>query len=64
MYGEPIISRGDAAEVLEFVEAAFDSVSRLVDFEVVRDQAFAGWIQGMTAVAPMSVMRVRKALLS
>ena len=64
MDGEPIISRSDAAEVFEFVEAAFDAVSRLVDVEVVRDQALAGWIAGMTAVAPMSAMRVRKALLS
>ncbi len=44
--GKPIISRSDAAEVFEFVEAAFDAISRLVDFEVVRDQMLAGWSAG------------------
>ncbi len=46
MDGESIVSRCDASEVLELVEAAFDAISRLVDFEVVGDQALAGWIAG------------------
>ena len=44
MDGEPVISRGDAAEVFEFVEAAFDAISRFIDFEVVRDRTLAPWI--------------------
>ncbi len=44
--GDTIVSSGDAAEVFEFVEAAFDAISRLVDFEVVGDQALAPWIAG------------------
>ena len=46
MYSESIVSRCDASEVLELVEAAFDAITRLVDFEVVGDQALAGWIAG------------------
>ena len=46
MYGEPIIWRGGAAEVFEFVEAAFDAISCFIDFEVVRDQTRAPWNAG------------------
>ncbi len=46
MDGEPIISRGDATKVFELVEASFDAISRLVDFEVVRNQTLASWIAG------------------
>ncbi len=41
-----VVSCGDAPEVLELVEAAFDAITRLVDFEVVGDQALAGWVAG------------------
>ena len=44
--GDTIVSSGDAAEVFELVKAAFDSIPRLVDFEVVGDQALAGWVAG------------------
>ena len=46
MDGEPVISGGDAAEVFEFVEAAFDAIARFMDFEAVRDRALAPWIAG------------------
>ena len=41
-----VVSCGDAAEVLELIEASFDAVSRLVDFEVVGNQALSGWVAG------------------
>jgi len=44
--GEPIVSRGNASEVFELVEAALDAISCLVGFEVVGDQALSGWIAG------------------
>ncbi len=31
--GQSIVSRGNASEVFELVEAAFDASTRLVDFE-------------------------------
>lgn len=44
--GASIISRGNAAEVFELEEAAFDAITRLVDFEIVGDWALSGWITG------------------
>jgi hypothetical protein len=37
-----VVSCGDVAEVFEFVEASFDTVSRFVDLEVVGDRALSG----------------------
>ena len=37
-----VVSCGDAPEVLELVEASFDTVSRFVDLEVVGDQVLSG----------------------
>ena len=39
-----VISSCDAAEVLEFIEAALDAVARLVDVEVIGDQALASGV--------------------
>ena len=39
-----VVSRGDTAEVFELVEASLDAVSRLVDIEVVWNEAFSGGV--------------------
>jgi len=41
-----IVSRGDTPKVFEFVEAAFDAVSGLVNFEVIGDQALSRRVAG------------------
>ena len=44
MYGSPVEACGNATEVFELVEAAFDGVADLVCLEVVGDWTFAGRI--------------------
>jgi hypothetical protein len=60
----PVISRGEAPEVLELVEAALDAIAVLVERGVVRDAALRVGFDGMTASRPMAAMVARRALLS
>lgn len=40
----PVIARGEAAEMFEFVEASFDAISLFIGFGIVRDDGLAGWV--------------------
>ena len=57
--GEPVEPSGEAAEVLELVEAALDAVAQLVDQGIVRDR-----VEGMTASAPILARWARRLLAS
>lgn len=57
MNSAPVVAGGDASEVFELVEEAFDPVAQSVGDGVMRDDDLAGAGDGMTAVAPVSPMR-------
>jgi hypothetical protein len=59
-----VLSRGDASEVFELVEAAFDAISCLVGCGVVGGWVFSFRFEGTTASMPGSAMKLRTALLS
>jgi|MedtruStandDraft_1076414.scaffolds.fasta_scaffold38922_2 hypothetical protein len=62
--GSSIVACGEAAEMLEAIEAAFNAVAVFVGVGVVRDEQLARAVGGITASARMSAVTARKALLS
>ena len=50
---------GEAAEVLELVEASLDAIAQLVDQWIFRDR-----VEGMTASAPIPARWARRLLAS